>query len=39
VGLQLIGRAWDEATLIGAADAFERATPWVGEHPSQFGAV
>jgi aspartyl-tRNA(Asn)/glutamyl-tRNA(Gln) amidotransferase subunit A len=39
VGLQLIGRAWDEATLIGAADAFERATPWVGEHPTQFGAA
>jgi len=36
VGLQLIGRAWDEATLIGVADAFERATPWVGEHPAQF---
>jgi aspartyl-tRNA(Asn)/glutamyl-tRNA(Gln) amidotransferase subunit A len=36
VGLQLIGRAWDEATLISAADAFERATPWAEAHPAQF---
>jgi aspartyl-tRNA(Asn)/glutamyl-tRNA(Gln) amidotransferase subunit A len=33
VGLQLIGRAWDEATLIRLADAYERATPWAGMHP------
>jgi aspartyl-tRNA(Asn)/glutamyl-tRNA(Gln) amidotransferase subunit A len=37
VGLQLIGRAWDEATLLRAADAFERATPWVGAHPEPLG--
>jgi aspartyl-tRNA(Asn)/glutamyl-tRNA(Gln) amidotransferase subunit A len=30
VGLQLIGRAWEEATLIRLADAYERATPWSG---------
>jgi aspartyl-tRNA(Asn)/glutamyl-tRNA(Gln) amidotransferase subunit A len=37
VGLQLIGRAWDEATLVRAADAYERVTPWTGEHPAGFG--
>jgi aspartyl-tRNA(Asn)/glutamyl-tRNA(Gln) amidotransferase subunit A len=33
VGLQLIGRAWDEATLLRMADAYERATPWHTRHP------
>jgi aspartyl-tRNA(Asn)/glutamyl-tRNA(Gln) amidotransferase subunit A len=28
VGLQLLGRHYDEATLLRAAYAFERATPW-----------
>ena len=28
VGLQLVGRAFDEATLLQAADAFERDTEW-----------
>jgi aspartyl-tRNA(Asn)/glutamyl-tRNA(Gln) amidotransferase subunit A len=28
VGLQLTGRAWDEATLLRLADAYERVTPW-----------
>jgi aspartyl-tRNA(Asn)/glutamyl-tRNA(Gln) amidotransferase subunit A len=28
VGLQLTGRAWEEATLLRLADAFEQATPW-----------
>jgi len=28
IGFQLIGRAFDEATLLRAADAFERATEW-----------
>jgi aspartyl-tRNA(Asn)/glutamyl-tRNA(Gln) amidotransferase subunit A len=29
IGLQLIGRAWDEATILRAADAYERAAgPW-----------
>ena len=37
VGLQLIGRPWDETTLISAADAFERATPWASAHPAEFG--
>jgi aspartyl-tRNA(Asn)/glutamyl-tRNA(Gln) amidotransferase subunit A len=33
VGLQLTGRAWDEATLFRMAGAFEQATPWSDEHP------
>ncbi len=28
VGLQLLGRPYDEATLLRVAHAFERATPW-----------
>jgi aspartyl-tRNA(Asn)/glutamyl-tRNA(Gln) amidotransferase subunit A len=33
VGLQLTGRAWDEATLFRLADAYERATVWSTQHP------
>jgi aspartyl-tRNA(Asn)/glutamyl-tRNA(Gln) amidotransferase subunit A len=33
VGLQLTGRAFDEATLLRIGDAFERATPWARERP------
>jgi aspartyl-tRNA(Asn)/glutamyl-tRNA(Gln) amidotransferase subunit A len=33
IGLQLIGRALDEATLLRAAHAYERATPWRQRHP------
>jgi aspartyl-tRNA(Asn)/glutamyl-tRNA(Gln) amidotransferase subunit A len=33
VGLQLTGRAWDEAMLLRVADAFERATPWAARRP------
>ena len=32
-GLQLIGRPFDEATLLRLGDVFERATPWIGERP------
>jgi aspartyl-tRNA(Asn)/glutamyl-tRNA(Gln) amidotransferase subunit A len=28
IGLQLVGRAFDEATLLGAAAAYETARPW-----------
>ncbi len=35
IGLQLIGRAWDESTLLRIGDAFERATPWAGMHPAE----
>ncbi len=33
VGLQLTGRAWDEATLLRIADAYERVTPWATMEP------
>jgi aspartyl-tRNA(Asn)/glutamyl-tRNA(Gln) amidotransferase subunit A len=33
LGLQLTGRAWDEARLFKAAHAYEQATPWRDEHP------
>jgi len=34
IGLQLIGRTLDEATLLRAAHAYEQATPWRARHPS-----
>jgi aspartyl-tRNA(Asn)/glutamyl-tRNA(Gln) amidotransferase subunit A len=33
IGLQLIGKPFDEATLLAAACAFEQATPWRGRTP------
>ncbi|HUF47879.1 MAG TPA: Asp-tRNA(Asn)/Glu-tRNA(Gln) amidotransferase subunit GatA [Vicinamibacterales bacterium] len=33
IGLQLVGRAWDEAGLLRAAGAYERRTPWAGRRP------
>ncbi len=33
IGLQLTGRAFDEATLVRVADAYERDTAWRSEHP------
>jgi aspartyl-tRNA(Asn)/glutamyl-tRNA(Gln) amidotransferase subunit A len=33
IGLQLMGRAFEEGVLLRAADAFERATPWHREMP------
>jgi aspartyl-tRNA(Asn)/glutamyl-tRNA(Gln) amidotransferase subunit A len=33
VGLQLIGRAWEEATILRLADAYERVTPWATMRP------
>jgi aspartyl-tRNA(Asn)/glutamyl-tRNA(Gln) amidotransferase subunit A len=33
VGLQCIGRAMDEATVLAIAHAYERATPWQGRRP------
>jgi aspartyl-tRNA(Asn)/glutamyl-tRNA(Gln) amidotransferase subunit A len=32
-GLQLVGRAWDEAALLGMAHAYEQATRWHDRHP------
>jgi aspartyl-tRNA(Asn)/glutamyl-tRNA(Gln) amidotransferase subunit A len=33
IGLQLIGKAFDEATVLRAARAYERATSWLGTRP------
>jgi len=33
IGLQLTGRRFDEATLLKAADAFERDTTWASQFP------
>ncbi|HEY3247603.1 MAG TPA: Asp-tRNA(Asn)/Glu-tRNA(Gln) amidotransferase subunit GatA [bacterium] len=33
IGLQLIGRPFDEATVLRAAHAYEQATPWHTMHP------
>jgi aspartyl-tRNA(Asn)/glutamyl-tRNA(Gln) amidotransferase subunit A len=37
VGLQLVGRMFDEATLLRASDAYERATTWHEEYPDLTG--
>ena len=34
IGLQLIGRTLDEATLLRAAHAYAQATPWRERHPA-----
>lgn len=34
IGLQVAGRAWDEATILRIAAAYERATPWHAQHPT-----
>jgi aspartyl-tRNA(Asn)/glutamyl-tRNA(Gln) amidotransferase subunit A len=36
VGLQLVGRPWEEATLVRVSDAYEKATPWASRHPAEF---
>ena len=33
IGLQLMGRRFDEATLLRVADAYERDTPWSKQQP------
>jgi aspartyl-tRNA(Asn)/glutamyl-tRNA(Gln) amidotransferase subunit A len=33
IGLQLAGRWWDEATVLRAANAYERATDWHTRRP------
>jgi aspartyl-tRNA(Asn)/glutamyl-tRNA(Gln) amidotransferase subunit A len=33
VGLQLVGKAWDEATLFRVAQAYESATEWMARRP------
>jgi len=39
VGLQLIGRPFDEATLLRAAHAYEQATPWHRRAPALAAAA
>ncbi|MBI4611588.1 MAG: amidase [Candidatus Rokubacteria bacterium] len=34
VGLQIVGRRFDEATVLRAAASFERAQPWIGRKPT-----
>jgi len=34
IGLQLVGRAWDEATVLRAACAYETATKWTQRGPA-----
>jgi aspartyl-tRNA(Asn)/glutamyl-tRNA(Gln) amidotransferase subunit A len=34
VGIQLIGRAYDEATVLQVGDAYEHATGWSQRHPA-----
>ncbi len=36
IGLQLVGRAFDEATLLRAADAYEHAAGWHERRPAAF---
>ena len=38
IGFQLIGRMFDEATILRTADAFERATEWHKATPSMVAA-
>ena len=33
VGMQIIGRAFDEVTVLRVAQAYEQATPWHRQHP------
>jgi aspartyl-tRNA(Asn)/glutamyl-tRNA(Gln) amidotransferase subunit A len=33
IGLQIIGKAFDEATLLRTAKAYEAATPWRERKP------
>jgi aspartyl-tRNA(Asn)/glutamyl-tRNA(Gln) amidotransferase subunit A len=34
LGFQLLGRMFDESTVLRVADVYERATPWSGRAPS-----
>jgi aspartyl-tRNA(Asn)/glutamyl-tRNA(Gln) amidotransferase subunit A len=38
IGLQIVGRAWDEATVLRVADAYQRATDWHQRRPPTAGA-
>ena len=34
IGLHIVGRLGDEATVLAASAAFERARPWIGQRPA-----
>jgi Asp-tRNA(Asn)/Glu-tRNA(Gln) amidotransferase A subunit family amidase len=34
IGLQLVGRSFDEARLLNLAYAYEQSTPWKDRHPA-----
>jgi len=34
VGIQFLGKSFDEARLLGIADAYEKASPWAGQAPA-----
>jgi len=36
IGLQIVGRPFDEATILQCANSYERATAWHTQHPKQF---
>lgn len=38
VGLQLVGKAFDEATILKVADAYESATDWSAQKPAIYAA-
>jgi Asp-tRNA(Asn)/Glu-tRNA(Gln) amidotransferase A subunit family amidase len=39
VGLQIVGRPFDEATVLRVGDAYERATSWTAQHPDLAATV
>ncbi len=39
VGLQIVGRPFDESTVLRVGDAYERATNWTSHHPDVEGNV
>ncbi len=39
IGLQLVGRPWDEATVLRAAHAYQQATQWHKARPSPLNSV
>lgn len=39
ISMQLVGRAWDEATLLRIGYAYERATPWHQRHAPLTGST
>ena len=35
IGLQIVGRRFDDVRVLRAAAAFERAQPWAGRRPPE----